>query len=42
MPDDAEAQAAIQELNGAMVNGRPLRVNEAKPRREFSQRRGAR
>lgn len=33
MPDDSEAAAAIQELNEAMVNGRPLRVNEAKPRR---------
>jgi len=33
MPDDSEAKAAIQELNEAMVNGRPLRVNEAKPRR---------
>ncbi len=42
MPDDTEAQAAIQELNDAMVNGRPLRVNEAKPRRESSQRRGPR
>lgn len=42
MPDDSEAQAAIQELNGAMVSGRPLRVNEAKPRREFSQNRGPR
>ena len=42
MPDDTEAQAAIQELNDAMVNGRPLRVNEANPRRESSQRRGPR
>ncbi len=33
MPDATEAAAAIQELNEAMVNGRPLRVNEAKPRR---------
>ena len=33
MPDNSEATAAIQELNEAMVNGRPLRVNEAKPRR---------
>ena len=33
MPDESEATAAIQELNEAMVNGRPLRVNEAKPRR---------
>jgi RNA recognition motif-containing protein len=33
MPDNAEAAAAIQELNDAMVNGRQLRVNEARPRR---------
>jgi len=32
MPDDSEAQAAIKELNEAMMNGRPLRVNGAKPR----------
>jgi RNA recognition motif-containing protein len=38
MPDDSEAKAAIQELNEAMVSGRPLKVNEAKPRREFNQR----
>jgi cold-inducible RNA-binding protein len=40
MPDETEAKAAIQELNGAMVSGRPLRVNEAKARRD--DRRGAR
>ena len=38
MPDDDEARAAIRELNEAMVSGRPLKVNEAKPRREFNQR----
>ncbi len=32
MPDDAEALAAIEALNGKEVNGRPLTVNEAKPR----------
>jgi len=32
MPDDTEALAAIQALNGKEVNGRPLTVNEAKPR----------
>ena len=32
MDDDQEAKAAIEELNGAMVNGRNIRVNEAKPR----------
>jgi cold-inducible RNA-binding protein len=40
MPDETEAKAAIQELNGAMVSGRPLRVNEAKARRD--DRRGPR
>ena len=33
MSDASEAQAAIRELNEAVVSGRPLRVNEAKPRR---------
>jgi len=32
MSTDAEAQAAITELNEKEVNGRPLTVNEAKPR----------
>ena len=32
MPDDAEAQAAIDALNGQENNGRTLTVNEAKPR----------
>jgi RNA recognition motif-containing protein len=32
MGDDTAAQKAITELNGAMVDGRPLRVNEAKPK----------
>ncbi|HEV7280476.1 MAG TPA: RNA-binding protein [Pirellulaceae bacterium] len=32
MSNDAEAQAAIEGTNGAMVDGRPLRVNEARPR----------
>jgi RNA recognition motif-containing protein len=27
-----EAQAAIQKLNGFQMNGRPLRVNEARER----------
>ena len=34
MSDDAAAAKAIAELNGAMVDGRPLRVSEAKPREE--------
>src|ERR1700746_938355 len=32
MDDDAEAQKAIDALNGADYQGRPLTVNEAKPR----------
>ena len=32
MPDDAEARDAIAGLNGTEVGGRPLTVNEARPR----------
>jgi RNA recognition motif-containing protein len=32
--DNAEADAATQALNGYSFNGRPLKVNEAKPREE--------
>ncbi len=32
MPNNEEAQKAIEELNEAEVDGRNLRVNEAKPR----------
>ena len=34
MGNDAEAQAAIQALNGKEVEGRALTVNEAKPRED--------
>lgn len=34
MPTDAEAQAAIQELNGKDLKGRALNVNKARPRTE--------
>ena len=34
MPNDEEAQAAIQAANGQDLDGRPLRVNEAKPKTE--------
>ncbi len=34
MSNDAEAQAAIAGLNGNMVGGRSLTVNEAKPRED--------
>ncbi len=32
--DNSEADAAIQALNGYSMGGRPLKVNEAKPREE--------
>ena len=34
MPDEAAGQKAIKELDGAQVDGRPIRVNVAKPREE--------
>jgi cold-inducible RNA-binding protein len=34
MGSDQEAQAAIAALNGQDVNGRPLTVNEARPRED--------
>ena len=38
MGSDAEAQKAIGELNGKPFGGRPLTVNEAKPREERPRR----
>ena len=32
MTNDAEAQAAIDAINGSDLDGRPARVNEARPR----------
>ena len=32
MPNDSEAQAAIDALNGNDLGGRPARINEARPR----------
>jgi RNA recognition motif-containing protein len=32
MADEAAAKKAIAELNGSMVDGRPIKVNEAKPK----------
>jgi len=32
MSSDAEAQKAIQELNGSSIDGREIKVNEAKPK----------
>lgn len=36
MSDDSAAKTAISELDGGMVEGRAIRVNEAKPREERS------
>ena len=36
MPDDTAAEKAIKELDGAMVDGRSIKVNVAKPREERS------
>lgn len=40
MPDASQANAAIEALNGKDHEGRPLTVNEAKPREERSGGRG--
>jgi RNA recognition motif-containing protein len=40
MPNDAEAQAAIQALHEQPMNGRPLTVNIAQPRQERGPRVG--
>ena len=34
MADQAEGETAVQELNGKELEGRPLKVNEARPRKE--------
>lgn len=39
MPDAAQAKAAIEALNNQDLNGRPMRVNEAKPREDRPPRR---
>ena len=38
MNDNSEAQAAIDAMNGKDMGGRPLKVNEAKPREDRPQR----
>ncbi len=39
MPDSAEANTAIENLNEQDFQGRPLRVNEARPRQPRNDRR---
>ena len=38
MPDNAQAEAAINGLNDKQLSGRAIRVNEAKPREERPRR----
>ena len=40
MSDDGEAQQAINELDGADLKGRNMRVNQARERSNNNQRRG--
>jgi RNA recognition motif-containing protein len=40
MPNDGDAEVAIKALNDKEVDGRNLRVNEAKPREDRPPRRG--
>jgi cold-inducible RNA-binding protein len=40
MPDRAQAQAAIDALNGKELDGRPLRVNESQPKPREERRGG--
>ena len=40
MDEDSEARAAIEALNGKEIDGRVLRVNEARPREDRAPRRG--
>ena len=40
MPDDGQARAAIEAVNGTEVDGRTLNVNEARPRSEGGGRGG--
>ncbi len=42
MPTKAEAQSAIEGLNGTELKGRTLNVNEARPRTESRHDRGGR
>ena len=39
MPDNSEADQAIKALNGKVLNGRSIKVNQAKPRGKRPRRR---
>ncbi len=39
MTNDSEAQAAIDELDGAEINGRAVKVNKARPKENAGNRR---
>lgn len=39
MEKQADAEEAIKKLNGSMLNGRNLKVNQARPKSEGSRRR---
>ncbi len=41
MPSNEEAQAAMSALDGSELDGRTLRVNEARPKRESSSSRSS-
>jgi len=41
MPDKTAAQKAIKELDGATVDGRAIKVNEARPKEERSNKRSS-
>ncbi|MGE5683085.1 MAG: RNA recognition motif domain-containing protein [Bacillota bacterium] len=41
MPQNTEAQAAIQKLNEKMLKGRKINVNEARPKTNDGNRRGS-
>lgn len=38
MPKNSEADAAIKALNGSVLKGRPIKVNQSEPRGERPQR----
>ncbi|WP_343672395.1 RNA-binding protein [Chitinophaga sp.] len=40
MPNDAEAEKAIQEMNGSSINGKAITANKARPKEERPARSG--